>query len=201
MLAKEPRVGGRDGFAQLVARHPINAHGLARLRHTGEIANDVHELARLWRATHLAGRRDVRRMRRLVKRKAQLKKAVTISLEAMKHRTAERHRLNQGRSFDVLDYIGPAASSQELAGGLNKVGVLTALDALREAVRLARWAGVDRVKARQEVRCEGQNVALDELERIPALRLDIDADNLKARLGIASASAARFAEQIEEARL
>ena len=64
-----------------------------------------------------------------------------------------------------------------------------------------RVGGRDGVKASQEVGRQGQNVTLDEIERIPALRLDIDADNLKPGLGIASASAARFAEQIEEARL
>jgi hypothetical protein len=62
---------------------------------------------------------------------------------------------------------------------------------------LAWRAGVDGVEPVERVR---HRVGLVELERIPRLRLDVDADHLKPGTVVADRGATGPAEQIEETR-
>jgi hypothetical protein len=79
--------------------------------------------------------------------------------------------------------------------------VLVAAEALRIAVALAGWRGMDRVKVTAEALRVTEyldRVDLPHLERIPGLRLRVDADHVEPGMVVAHAGAALAAEQVEQ---
>ena len=96
----------------------------------------------------------------------------------------------------------PAASTVGFSAGGDQIGIVLVWAQRGERrIALARRTGVDGVERLQKATAlaliKEHDILLDEPERIPRLRIDIDADNLKAGAMIPHRSAARPAEQVQ----
>ncbi|HEV2342689.1 MAG TPA: hypothetical protein VGS97_01230 [Actinocrinis sp.] len=124
-------VGRRDGFAQVVAGGPGHLHDLPGQVRAGEVADDVHELARPHGSAHPGDGRGVGRvLERGQGEAAGLEQAVAVGAQP-EHGVAQRDRVAQFRcgAGDVLDHVGGAGRYRGV-GGCDQVGVFPAPDAL-----------------------------------------------------------------------
>ena len=115
------------------------------------------------------------------------------------HGPAQHDRVDERRALDVLDDPRLAGLVEHVSDRLDEpgpgIGVAVPLRQVR--VRLARRRGVDGVETHHPVPIEGQGVRLMELEWVVGLVVKINADDLEPCPGVADASAASAAEQVE----
>lgn len=189
-------IGGRDGFAQLVAGHPLDPHGFSRLLDTGKVADDVHKLAGLRWSAHLAYRRDMSRMRRRGNRKRAFKESMAVGLQT-EHRAAKFNRVDQRSAYHIFYNPWHAGGAQALADRADKLRVVIVSNALAKCMGLAGWRGPNEIEAVKRI---GQRVRLMKLERVVRLRINIDADHIKTGPVQAHPGTASTAKQIKRAR-
>lgn len=136
-------------------------------------------------------------------REAQLEDPVLDDPQA-EHGPAKGHVGADRRTHHVLDHVWQAGHLQHGARGSHEVGMLDPVLALAAPIRglagvgLAGRRSVDRVKAGDERRVEREAIRLDELERIVALRVNIDADDIEPGAMVAHSRTASAAVEIEK---
>lgn len=197
-LADEFGISWWYGLGEFLARRvPVNAHCGGTLDAAVVVPGDGYKLRARAVSPVGVGRPVPSTLWNEQNFKAGFEQPVADHLEA-EHRPTECDGVDERRAWHVLDGVRQAGRDQPLSSLRDQVRVLFAVDGTGLRVRLAWWAGPNEVKA---IEWEGQRIALVKLEGIVGLRLNIDADNLKARPMQAHASPASAAEQIKCAQL
>jgi hypothetical protein len=135
-------------------------------------------------------------------REVRLKEPMPENAQALKHRSAEDHRINKGCSVYILDDVGEARLNQHIAHWLNQPGphVAVAVTFGEIGIRLAGRRGVDCIKRGDKLRIELERVTLDKPERKVTLRLVVHANNFKSSPAVSNSRAASAAEKVEQAK-
>ena len=132
-----------------------------------------------------------------------LKQPMTKDAQIRKHRSAKHDSVDERSAIHVLNDVRKAGANQHFANRLNQPGPLVSIAIPLGEIRigLARRRCMNGVKRGDKLWIKLQRVRLNKWKRIIRLRLNIDADNLKARFSVTDAGTPGAAEKIEQAWL
>lgn len=129
LLSEMKGVDGGNGLVQLVLRHPIDAHGVARVGDSAVAATShlnvrgiLIQLSVVALALVVSEHQRMRSVLRCSQLDVGLEQTVPDHSQLGKHRPAEHDRIEKRSSFDILDDVGQVRLLEHRPDGFDQTG-------------------------------------------------------------------------------